>query len=220
MNELRRKVRALLAASLEGDVLVDAIIAIVLAAKPRRTLLTHVESDVVPKQNRTSNSTHLSLDLNSVSDQIPDLSKPLISKSESDEAEGSGLPPPGFLEFWGLYPKHVGKADALRAWRRRRPPITRVRATLAWQVKSKQWLEGFIPNPATYINQGRWEDEPQRTLNPLPPRHIGLCDFHLSARNANMPAQWHDEGCSECKHVKALRNPRPSGDPVAIGGGK
>ena len=32
---------------------------------------------------------------------------------------------------------------------------------LEWQIDSKKWRDGYIPNPATYLNQGRWEDEPQ-----------------------------------------------------------
>ena len=49
-----------------------------------------------------------------------------------------------FAEFWTAYPKKVGK-------------------------KAAQLREGgrFIPNPSTWINQGRWDDEP------LPPAGSG-----------------------------------------------
>lgn len=164
MSELRRKVLAMLTTSLERDVLADALIALILREAGRsHRRLTHVKSDVAPTQNGTSNSTHISPDLDSGSfSLIPDSdpSKPLISNGESDESGSFAVPPPGFLEFWGLYPKKVGKSDALRAWRRHRPPITKIRVTLAWQVKSLQWRQGYVPNPSTYINQGRWEDEP------------------------------------------------------------
>jgi hypothetical protein len=33
---------------------------------------------------------------------------------------------------------------------------------LQWQKDSQQWYESggkYIPNPTTYINQARWEDE-------------------------------------------------------------
>src|SRR5688572_10750170 len=129
------------------------------------TSLTHVESDGLPTgvtgvHNGSANG-HSSPDLISgsslslISDS--DLSKPLISEVEDHEAE-----PLGFLEFWALYPRKVGKTDARRAWKRKRPPITKVRAALAWQVKSLQWRQGYIVNPSTYINQGRWEDEPMQ----------------------------------------------------------
>ena len=38
---------------------------------------------------------------------------------------------------------------------------------LVWQRKSEQWVKDdgrFIPYPATYLSQRRWEDEPQRSF--------------------------------------------------------
>lgn len=69
-----------------------------------------------------------------------------------------------FNEFWLAYPKKTGKDAALKAWRLKRPRIDDVMYALSWQRKSWQWLRDngqYIPNPATYINQGRWQDEPQ-----------------------------------------------------------
>jgi hypothetical protein len=68
-----------------------------------------------------------------------------------------------FIKFWSAYPKKVGKDAALKAWNKKKPNIEEVLNALLWQVTSKQWQkEGgqFIPNPSTYINQGRWQDEP------------------------------------------------------------
>lgn len=67
----------------------------------------------------------------------------------------------GFLEFWNLYPKKVGKDKALIAWNKKKPKIDDVIFALEWQKVSRQWSDGFIPNPTTYINEGRWKDEPQ-----------------------------------------------------------
>lgn len=67
-----------------------------------------------------------------------------------------------FLTFWGEYPKKTGKDDAWKAWQKAKPPIADVMNSLHWQKKSDQWLKDngqFIPNPSTYINQGRWKDE-------------------------------------------------------------
>lgn len=50
------------------------------------------------------------------------------------------------------------------------------------------------------------------------PAHPGLCAFHLSVRNANVPAQVIDPQCSECRHVSARRNPRPASEPLPFGG--
>ena len=72
-----------------------------------------------------------------------------------------------FDQFWSIYPKRTGKAAALKAWNKIRPDISIVLKALAWQKESKQWFEKggqFIPNPATWINQHRWDDEPPERL--------------------------------------------------------
>ncbi len=65
-----------------------------------------------------------------------------------------------FDQFWVVYPRKVGKKEAFRKWKKCRPPIDLVMAALEWQIPSKHWEDGYVLNPATYINQGRWEDEP------------------------------------------------------------
>lgn len=72
-----------------------------------------------------------------------------------------------FAEFWAAYPKKVGKGDAERAWKKVSGPaavLALITEALRWQRVSDQWLKDggqYVPNPATYINQRRWEDEPQ-----------------------------------------------------------
>ena len=76
--------------------------------------------------------------------------------------------PAHFEEFWEAYPRKVGKRDALRSWVKAR--ITnRLASKIVEAVKAQrswaQWTkEGgrYIPNPATWLNQGRWEDERDR----------------------------------------------------------
>jgi hypothetical protein len=73
------------------------------------------------------------------------------------------VPSSGFATFWTAYPRKTGKAVALKAWQKLRPPIDRVLAALEWQRASPDWLKDggqFIPHPATWLNGGRWDDEP------------------------------------------------------------
>ena len=66
----------------------------------------------------------------------------------------------GFDEFWAVYPKKRKKKTALDIWRRKKPDasvlIADVRARLAGD---KQWLKGFVPDPTTYLNGERWNDD-------------------------------------------------------------
>ena len=67
-----------------------------------------------------------------------------------------------FTEFWNKYPKKVGKDAAYKSWQKVKPRIDDVLFALSWQCKTDQWIKNdgqFIPNPATYLNQGRWQDE-------------------------------------------------------------
>lgn len=72
--------------------------------------------------------------------------------------------PSGFAEFWSAYPKKVGKAEARKAFSKAKinGHLPDVLKAISEQAASEQWRkEGgqFIPNPATWIRQGRWEDE-------------------------------------------------------------
>lgn len=85
-------------------------------------------------------------------------SKPKPSSSTGVDA------PVGFVEFWSAYPKKVGKGAAMKVWSRMKVNghLPKVLASVAAQRRSEQWQkEGgqFIPNPATWLGQMRWEDE-------------------------------------------------------------
>lgn len=69
--------------------------------------------------------------------------------------------PEGFVEFWSAYPKKIGKGAAEKAWKKNKPPVQKVLDAIEQQKSSPQWTKDkgqFIPNPATWINQSRWED--------------------------------------------------------------
>lgn len=83
--------------------------------------------------------------------------------------------PPGFAEFWAAYPRKDAKAAAKRAWLRTKPPLGKCLATLAWQKRSVDWTKDggqFVPLPASWINAGRWEDEPRRPTSAPGPRNV------------------------------------------------
>jgi hypothetical protein len=71
-----------------------------------------------------------------------------------------------FEEFWKAYPKKVGKEPAKRVWGKMKPDAslaTKILEGVKVQKLSDQWKsEGgkYIPNPATWLNQKRWTDEP------------------------------------------------------------
>jgi phage replication O-like protein O len=67
-----------------------------------------------------------------------------------------------FDRLWITYPKKVGKQAAMRAYKthiKRMPPINILVEIISRQKQTDQWQRGYIPNPATWINQGRWDDD-------------------------------------------------------------
>lgn len=82
----------------------------------------------------------------------------------STTAENQGqAQDPDFARFWEAYPRKTGQAAARRAWREapERPPLPDLLAALAAHAASDQWRREngrFIPNPATWLSQGRWAD--------------------------------------------------------------
>lgn len=74
--------------------------------------------------------------------------------------------PNGFARFWEAYPnkaaKRTGEAAYSRALKRIAgpdPPAV-ILAGVARAKLSRQWIDGFVPHPATWLNGNCWEDEP------------------------------------------------------------
>lgn len=68
-----------------------------------------------------------------------------------------------FLKFWEAYPKKSGKGAAFKSYQNiksPRPSLQEILQAIAAQSKTEQWKnKQYIPNPATWLNQRRWEDE-------------------------------------------------------------
>lgn len=67
-----------------------------------------------------------------------------------------------FSEFWKVYPRKQAKAAALKKWQAKKLDAEAQAIVAHVEVrakKDKQWLNGFIPMPATFLNQERWHDE-------------------------------------------------------------
>lgn len=91
-------------------------------------------------------------------------SKPLRSQKQEQEQEQNISAPDGFDLFWTAYPKKAAKPAAIKAFRSAKinGHIPEVLADIEEKAASELWTKAggqFIPNPATYLNQRRWEDE-------------------------------------------------------------
>lgn len=65
-----------------------------------------------------------------------------------------------FEAFYSIYPKKIAKSEAKKAWAKLKPDFETCQI-IAYHL-SRAYLnteKRFIPNPSTYLNQGRWTDE-------------------------------------------------------------
>lgn len=69
-----------------------------------------------------------------------------------------------FEQFWHAYPRKVGKADARRKFMAAGAALLHpMLKALEWQRNLPNWTKDggkFIPHPATWLHQHRWDDEP------------------------------------------------------------
>ncbi len=67
-----------------------------------------------------------------------------------------------FDVFWRSYPVKRNKGDARKAWLQIKADsmVEMLIADIKNRVhQDEQWQRGFIPYPATYLRNERWEDE-------------------------------------------------------------
>lgn len=88
-----------------------------------------------------------------------------LPRTDNNPQAPKGAGVEGFAEFWKTYPKKVGKDAAEKAWNRKvksQETIMAILEAVKTQAQSDAWKkEGgqFVPNPATWLNAGRWKDE-------------------------------------------------------------
>lgn len=96
------------------------------------------------------------------------------NKPKRGECEGGDKKPKKnyegeFEKFWDTYPKKVGKKKAKEVYTRlveKDPSLSElVLSGLRRQLPLFNRTEArFIPHPTTWLNQGRWEDEPEKKI--------------------------------------------------------
>lgn len=105
------------------------------------------------------------------SDSVSDSLKSITKKQKhkvSRKLGGSGGIVAGFDEFWSAYPRKIKKPVAEKSFQAISPDpalLQHMLATIEWQKTTEDWTrEGgrYIPHPATWLNQERWNDEPEK----------------------------------------------------------
>jgi hypothetical protein len=69
---------------------------------------------------------------------------------------------PHFDAWWMYYPKKVGKKACVAIWNNK--GLDRIALDLNYDTANRvandqQWIDGYAPNPQTYLNGERWNDD-------------------------------------------------------------
>jgi phage replication O-like protein O len=90
---------------------------------------------------------------------------PIQAHTKETTTKETKLYTPKFETFWGAYPKKVGKGYAFQCWKKilsPKPTLEEILQSIDSHRQSLQWKKDggqYIPNPSTWLNQRRWEDE-------------------------------------------------------------
>jgi hypothetical protein len=79
-----------------------------------------------------------------------------------------------FPVFWVLYPRHIARKDANKAWDRLKPDeqLAAIVGIALWRrVYLDRGLE-WCPHASTYLNGARWEDELPAEYRNRPASHV------------------------------------------------
>jgi len=92
-----------------------------------------------------------------------------VAVPETEERRGE-TEAAGFDIFWQAYPKKAAKPAALKAFRSAKinGHLSEVLADVEAKAGCDDWQKEngkYVPNPATYLNQRRWEDEKPSSPN-------------------------------------------------------
>ena len=83
-----------------------------------------------------------------------------------------------FQRFWEAYPKHKGKEPARKVFQKLKASeelLETILSAVEREKQSDQWKRDngqYIPYPATWLNQRRWEDDPDGEIDSDTPGYL------------------------------------------------
>ena len=91
-----------------------------------------------------------------------------------------------FDAFWEIYPRKVGKQEAKKSYERALLVATPEELFTGAEkfAKDPNRVPTFTPHPATWLNQGRWSDEP------LPPRNAEVAIRGVNTTPTYLPPRF------------------------------
>lgn len=126
----------------------------------------------------------------SIGAEAPEFS-PLRSKRKLTRPDPAALA--AFELFYSAYPKHVGKAEALKVWTKLAPSPETVAAIMAGVERYAESVADtdpkYIKHPGPWLNVRRWEDEPLSNGHAKPAQVKDMGDGMVEVEGRRMDRQ-------------------------------
>jgi Helix-turn-helix domain len=124
---------------------------------------TNCEAGFTPTVKRASHALNRHKpSLKKTGDKSPE---PFLNRRRTEPEQGED-----FDRFYNAYPRKVGKADALKAWKKLNPNPKLVAEIVAGVKRYADTVQDseakYIKHPGPWLNSRRWEDEPTATGEP------------------------------------------------------
>jgi len=99
--------------------------------------------------------------------QVADFLMKSFKVKKSELVQGSA---DGFDKFWAAYPSKEAKQTALSIWKRDNcsTVVDHILADVERRKNTKQWIDGYVPHPTTYLRQKRYLDDPAESSESTP----------------------------------------------------
>jgi hypothetical protein len=125
-------------------------------------ILRPADSAPDPRRSRTGG---VQISHPTPADSAPEPSLTVLEPSVNRQSRSIATSlPKGFDRFWDIYPAKKAKRAAAKAWAGavKRAPVETILEGAARYCSDERVLNGFIRNPATWLNDDGWNDEPTR----------------------------------------------------------
>ncbi|HEY5918591.1 MAG TPA: helix-turn-helix domain-containing protein [Chryseolinea sp.] len=125
-------------------------------SKARKIWITNLDKNVHVGKSNPDKNVLVNLDKN-----VQKLTSPNIGRVSKDINNTHS----GFDQFWKAYPRRIAKKKALQVWSKIKfepDTLQKILNSLETYKKTPQWTKdngSYIPHPATWLNQERWDDE-------------------------------------------------------------
>lgn len=222
MSVIAVAVKHMMEAGMPADAIVAAVAAMEEQVQPKKSSAAirqqryrdrNKASQTVTRDACDDSDAAVTLSSPEGSSPTPPSPKPLQSIPPSPPKGGSS--PAEFEKFWAVFPSKVGKLAAKSAFAkaRRRVDFETIMAAVeryARKTDDRPWC-----NPATWLNQGRWEDEPAAQGSAKPQSDQPQVDWLARVQHFRKHEQWphgwgprpEEPGCKALMMV-------PIGDPL------